>query len=119
MKFNVKFFGYLLISLTVVQASRLIRSENSTSLNSTTLNSTTLADITTTTDLIKNGNCDLQTKQFANQAIDEAIAMVQAVREVWKHYKYRPVLYKYMGRDCMSPRFINWIDGRLSPNEWE
>lgn len=119
MKFNVELFGYLLMSVPVIQASRLLRSRNGISLNSTTLADTAQASNSTQENSIINGNCDAQTKLIANQAIDDAITMVQAVRGVWKEEQYRPVLQKYMGADCLDSTPAAWIDSRLSPNEWE
>lgn len=114
MKFNVELFGYLLMSVPVIQASRLLRSRNGISLNSTTLADTAQASNSTQENSIINGNCDAQTKLIANQAIDDAITMVQAVRGVWKEEQYRPVLQKYMGADCLDSTPAAWIDRTLS-----
>lgn len=137
MKFKVNLFGYLLMSVTVVQASRLVQQRNGTSLNSTfhadsiPINGTHNTEglnvesdapqvlNSTQEDRIINGNCDAQTKLIANQAIDDAIAMVQTVREVWQQEQYRPVLEKYMGKGCLNSTSVAWINSRLSPNEVE
>ena len=137
MKFNVKLFGYLFLSVTVVQASRLIQPRNGTSLNSTNLADSITTNETQNTEghnvesgapqvlnstqeaRIINGNCDAQTKLIANQAIDDAIAMVRTVRDVWQKEQYRPVLEKYMGIDCLNSTSVAWINSRLSPNEVE
>lgn len=122
----MKLFGYFCMSVTVVQASRLIRSLNSTSLNSTSLNATSLksipfADNTTATDYIKHYYCDPYQRQWATQAINDAVTMVQTVRSVnWASEEYRPVFEKYMGTDCLDySLYVNWIKSRPSPNEWE
>lgn len=137
MKFNVKLFGGLLIPVAVVQALGLLRSRNGTSLNSTILAHSIITNETHNTeglnvesiapqtsnstqdDRIINGNCDAHTKLIANQAIDDAITMVQTVRGVWQQEQYRPVLEKYMGTDCLDSASVAWIDSRLSPNEVE
>lgn len=126
----MKLFRYFCVSITFVEASRLGRSLNSTSLsstnlNSTSLNSTSLKSIafsdSTTTDDIKHYYCDPYQRQWATQAINDAVTMVQTVRSVdWTQEEYRPVFEKYMGTDCLgNSLYVDWIKGRPPPNEWE
>lgn len=62
------------------------------------------------------------TKLLAAGAIDDAITMVQAVKGVWNHTLYLPILQRYMGstigygpgdyQSCQTPEASSWISGK-------
>lgn len=61
-------------------------------------------------------DCSCSTEQLAAQAINDAVTMVQAVKDVWSDNFHLAILEQYMGAagassSCQTTEASSWIDG--------
>ena len=62
-------------------------------------------------------DCECSVQELAAQAIDDALTMVKAVKELWDSAKYQTILYNYMGgpghQSCLTTEASNRINSEL------